>query len=185
MRSERHEGFTLAELLVVVAIIAIVAAVTIPLLSFQDSKKLDVAAEEVGNALRFAVNEARRTESYILVDAKTFPGRLRVVTSDPTGADLGPVNDPLTKRALDIDIEGGAISGPVSMTPKFIGGVTPYQQLLIGPKCCTAGQLQVFDGASVNMGPLQSGSGIELSLGGLPVTVTISETTGFVAIPQN
>jgi prepilin-type N-terminal cleavage/methylation domain-containing protein len=183
MRSERHQGFTLAELLVVVAIIGIIAALTIPLLSFQDSKKLDVAAEEIGNALRFAVNEARRTESYILVDAKTAPGRLKVVTSNAAGADLGPVNDPLNKRALDIDIEGGAISAPVSMTPRFIGGVTPYQQLLIGPKCCTAGQLQAFDGPSANMGALQSGSGIVLSLGSPSVTVTIDETTGFVAIP--
>jgi prepilin-type N-terminal cleavage/methylation domain-containing protein len=198
MRSERYEGFTLAELLVVVAIIGIVAAVAMPLLSSGDSKKLEVAAEEVGNALRFAVNEARRTESYILVDAKTVPGRLKIVTSNATGADLGPVNDPLTKRALDVDVEEGAFSGSVSMIPTFIGGVTPYQQLLIGPKCCTSGQLQAFDGPSANMGALQSNSCIMLSLGspsppcmpwppsapGAPsVRVTIDETTGFVAMP--
>ena len=182
MRSERHEGFTLAELLVVVAIICIVGAVAVPLLSFQDSKKLDVAAEEVGNALRFAI-EGGRTGAYILVDAKTAPGRIKVVMSNATGADLGPVNDPLTKRALDIDIAGGAFSGPVSMTPTFMQGGTAYQQLLIGPACCTAGQLQVFDGPSANRGALQSGSSIVLSLGSSSVTVTINETTGFVAIP--
>ncbi len=178
MRSQPHQGFTLAELLVVVAIIGTVAAVAIPLLSFQDSKKLDVAAEEVGNALRFAV-EGGRSGAYLLVDAKTAPGRLKVVTSNATGADLGPVNDPLTKRALNIDIEGGAFSAPVSMTPRFMQGGTPYKQLLIGP----AGQLQVFDGPSANRGALQSGSGIVLSLGSPSVTVTINETTGFVAVP--
>jgi prepilin-type N-terminal cleavage/methylation domain-containing protein len=178
LRSKRYAGFTLAELLVVVAIIGIVGVIAIPLLSFQDSKKLDVAAEEVGNALRFAI-EGGRSGAYILVDAKTAPGRLKVVTSDATGAVLSAVNDPLTKRALDIDIAGGALSGPVGTTPRFMQGGTAYSQLLIGP----AGQLQVFDGPSTNMGVLQAGSGIVLSLGTASVTVTINESTGLVAIP--
>ena len=178
MRSERHEGFTLAELLVVVAIIGIFAAVAIPLLSSQDSKKLEVAAEEVGNALRFAV-ERGRSGAYILVDAKTTSGHLKVVKSDATGANLGAVNDPLTKRALDIDTAGSAFSGPVSMTARFMQGGTAYTQLLISPTT----QLQVFDGPAANIGALQSGSGIVLALGASSVTVTINESTGFVAIP--
>jgi type II secretion system protein H len=165
--AERSEGFTLAEILVVVAIAAIIARVALPLLSSQDSKKLEVAAQEIGNALRFAVNEARRT------------GRLKVVKSDATGANLGAVNDPLTKRALDIDTAGSAFSGPVSMTVRFMQGGTPYTQLLISPTT----QLQVFNGPTINMGALQTGSGIVLALGASSVTVTINESTGFVAIP--
>jgi prepilin-type N-terminal cleavage/methylation domain-containing protein len=177
--AERSAGFTLAEILVVVAIAAIIARVALPLLSSQDSKKLEVAAQETGNALRFAVNEARRTGSYILVDARTTAGRLKVVKSDATGANLGSVNDPLTKRALDIDTAGSAFSGPVSMTARFMQGGTPYTQLLISPTT----QLQAFNGPAANMGPLQSGSGIVLALGASSATVTINESTGFVAIP--
>lgn len=187
MRSERHEGFTLAELLVVVAIFGIAATMAMPLLSSGDPTKLDVAAQETGNALRFAVNEARRSGGYILVDAKTTAGHLKVVKSDVSGADLGAVNDPLTKRALDIDTKGSAFSGTVSMTPKFIGGVTPYAQLLIGPKCCIGGptaELRAFDGPSADMGLLQPGSGIAFSLGSIIVTVLINESTGFVTIPS-
>jgi len=181
MRPERHEGYTLAEVLVVVAIIGIAAAVAIPLLSSQDPTKLGVAAKEVGNALRFAVNEARRTGSYILVDAKTTAGRLKVVRSDATGANLGAVNDPLTKRALDIDTAGSAFSGPVSMTARFMQGGTAYTQLLISPT--TLPLLRAFNGPGANMGPLEPASGIVLALGASSVTVTINESTGFVAIP--
>ena len=179
MQSEPQDGFTLSELLVVVAIVGIVVVAAIPLLSSQDSKKLDVAAEEVGNALRFAVNEARRTDRHILVDAKSTAGRLKVVKSDAGGANLGAVNDPLTKKALDIDTAGSAFTAPVSMTPRFMQGGTPYTQLLISP----AMQLSVFDGPAGNIGLLQSGSGIVVALGGNSVTVTIHESTGFVAIP--
>lgn len=179
MRSNRSDGFSLAEILVAVAILAVIAAVVIPLLSSQDSKKLEVAAQETGNALRFAVNEARRTGSYILVDAKTTAGRLKVVKSDATGANLGAVNDPLTRSALEIDTSGSAFSGSVGMTARFMKGGTAYAQLLIGP----AAQLQAFDGPSANMGALEAGSGIVLALGGRSVTVTINEATGFVAIP--
>ena len=179
MSSERSKGFTLAEILLAVAIAAIIAGVVLPMLSSQDSKKLEVAARETGNALRFAVNEARRTGSYVLVDAKTAAGRLRVVKSDAGGANLGAVNDPLSKQALDIDTAGSPFSGPVSMTPRFMRGGTAYAQMLISP----AAQLQAFDGPAANMGALEPGSGIVLALGARTVTVSINESTGFVAIP--
>lgn len=178
MRQLRTRGFTLTEVLIVVAIAGILAVAAIPLLSFQNTKKLEVAAVEVGNMLRFALERAR-SGTYVLVDAKTAPGRLKVLTSNASGADLGAINDPLTKRAFDLNTKEATFSGAVSMTPAFMQGGTAYKQLLIGP----AGQLQVFDGPSTNMGALQSGSGIVLSLGAPSLTVTINENTGFVAIP--
>lgn len=165
-------------MLLATAIVGVIGAIAMPMLSSQDGKKLKVAATEVGNAMRFAVQGAR-SGAYVLVDAKTTPGRIKVLASNAAGADLGPVNDPLTKRALDLDITGGTYSAPVGVTPVFMQGGTPYKQLLIGP----AGQLQVFDGPDTNVGPLQGGSGIVLSLGTPSVTVSINEITGFVAIP--
>lgn len=178
-QSARPRGFSLTEILVVISIIAIIAAVAVPLLQSQDSKKLDAAAVEVGNALRLALNEAGRTGAYVLVDAKTAPGHLKILKSDATGADLGVVNDPLTKRAVDIVTAEATSSAPVSMTARFMQSGVPYLQLLIGPSL----QLQVFDGPATNKGVLQAGSGIVLALGTQSVTVTINETTGFVTIP--
>jgi prepilin-type N-terminal cleavage/methylation domain-containing protein len=178
-KSARPEGFSLTEILVVVSILAILAVVAVPLLSSQDSKKLDVAAEEVGNALRVALNEAGRTGAYILVDAKTVSGHLKLYTSDAAGTPVSAVSDPVSKRAVDIATAEAASSAPVTMTARFMQTGTPYLQLLISPTL----QLRVFDGPAANKGALEAGSGIVLALGARTVTVTINETTGFVTLP--
>ena len=170
------EGFTLAEALTVLALIGILALAAVPVLGSRDATKLDMAAVEVGNALRFAVNEASRTGRYVLVDA-SVPGRLAVVKSDASGANLGAISDPFNKRALELDTSAPAWSG-LAMAASFFQSGTAYQQLLIGP----ALQLQVFDGGT-NRGPLQSGSGIALTLGSMTSTVEIAELTGRVRIP--
>lgn len=137
-----------------------------------------MAAEEVRNALRFAI-AGGRSGNYVLVDAKTSPGRIKIFTSDATGAPSVTASDPLTKRAFDMDITGGAFSAAVGITPRFMQSGIAYPQLLIGP----AGQLQVFDGPSVNKGALQAGSKFVLSLGSPSITVSINEITGFVTVP--
>jgi len=171
------QGFTLVEALIVVALIGILALAAVPVLGSRDAAKLDTAAAEVGNILRFALSEANRTGSYVLVDA-SVSGRLKVVNSNASGANLGGVIDPLNKRALELDASAPPWSGKIAMAASFFQGGTAYQQLLIGP----AMQLQVFD-SGTNRGPLQSGSGVGLTLGSLSATVAIAETTGKVTIP--
>lgn len=54
-------GFTLTEMLVVVGLLAALAAVALPMLTAPDPARLDLAAAEVVQALRFARSEAERT----------------------------------------------------------------------------------------------------------------------------
>jgi type II secretory pathway pseudopilin PulG len=164
------------EALIVIALIGIAAMVAIPMLRSQEPTRLDAAATEVGNALRFALGEARRTGSYLLVDAST-PGHLRVHASNASGAILGAVNDPLTKSPLDIGASAPLGSSSIAMTGSFFSGGVAYTQLLVGP----AGQLRAFEGG-IDRGPLQSGSGVVLTSGTLSAAVAISEATGRVAI---
>ena len=56
-----QQGISYIEIISVVVILGILAAVTIPNLSSVDPKKLDLAAEEVAQAIRFARVEAIRT----------------------------------------------------------------------------------------------------------------------------
>jgi type II secretory pathway pseudopilin PulG len=165
------------EALIVIALIGIVAVVTIPMLRSQEPTRLDAAATEVGNALRFALGEAQRTGGYVMVDAST-PGQLRVHASNAAGAILGPVNDPLTKSPLNIGTSAPLGWNAIAMTGSFFSGGVAYTQLLVGP----AGQLRAFEGG-IDRGPLQSGSGVVLTSGTLSAAVAISEATGRVAIP--
>ena len=177
-------GFTLAEMLITISILGIVAIVAIPLLSPNEPQRLAVAAEESANLLRFALSEAARSGGYVLVDGKTTAGHLKLYYSNanadlPPAAGTSAVNDPLTKLATDLNVTGGAFSSGVTLTPQFKAGGNTYQQLLIGPG---TSQLQVFDG-SLNKGALQAASGILLNYGTQSVTVSINEVTGRVTLP--
>jgi len=170
------QGFTLVEALVVIALIGTLALAAVPLLSPQQPVKLATAAAEVGNVLRFAVSEAKRTGGYVLVDA-SIPGELRLRRSNAAGMDLGALADPLTKRPMTVDASGAAVFGAVGMQPQFFKGGTAYTQLLIGP----AAQLEAFEGG-VKQGALEPGSAVVLTLGSHSAKVALNETTGRVAI---
>lgn len=146
------------------------------MLKSRDPVRLQSAATEVGNVMRFALSEATRSGGYVLVDGAT-PGRLRLVSSNASGADLGTVQDPLTKRTMEIDATAPPWSGQLAMTPTFFQGGVAYRQLLVSP----GGALQVFD-AGLNRGALQAGSGVLVAVGTASANVAIAET-GRVTIP--
>lgn len=180
MKKIAHSGFTLAEMLVSTAILGIIAAAVIPMLSSNALQKFSVAAEETANTLRIALSEARRTGGYVLVDGETASGHLRLYHANSSGSPVDAINDPLTKRTIDLDVFNSAFSQGVTLTPQFIGGGSPYMQLLIGPGIT---QLQVYSGASTNHGVLQSGSGVLLNYGVQSVIIGINEVTGLVTLP--
>jgi len=173
-------GFTLIEMLVSIAILGIIAAAVIPLLSSNDPQKLSVAAEETANMLRFALSEAGRTGAFVLVDGRTAAGQLTLHNSDADGNLISAINDPLTKRAAILSVSGSPFSLGVILAPQFRAGGSAWPQLLIGPGLS---QLQAFDGATVNKGALQPNSGVLLSYGGQSITVSLNEATGLVSLP--
>ena len=184
MKRIAASGLTLVEMLVSITILGIIAAAVIPLLSSNDPQKLSVAAEETANMLRFALSEASRTGTYVLVDGKSATGQatgqIRLYNSDSSGNLSSAINDPLTKRAAILDVSGSPFSRDVSLAPQFRAGGSAWPQLLIGPGLS---QLQVFDGAAVNKGALQPNSGVLLSYGGQSITVSLNEATGLVSLP--
>lgn len=100
-------GYTLAEMLSVVLILAISAAAVVPSLTQSDKSKVELAASEVAGALRFAREEARRRSAPTVVVLSDI-ARVQVFeldVSDPLNPTLGPpLYHPLNKDAYDLDL---------------------------------------------------------------------------------
>lgn len=169
---------TLVELLATTVVLAILATVMVPSLSFNDSTKLAVAAQQVGNALRFARNEAIRTGQNVLVDAETSPGRLLLLGRGCISAVSPAVLDPQTRRAYTIDVADGAFSGGVSLVPRFLVAGTAWSGLVFDAAGTAAQACSIV--AQAPRGTPEAGSGIDLVYGGKSVTVQIDPPTGRV-----
>ena len=69
----RGPGYSLAEVMIVLAVLSVVALVAIPIATPSADVRLDAAAQEVINALRFARIEALRTGTFYGADFSVDP----------------------------------------------------------------------------------------------------------------
>jgi Tfp pilus assembly protein FimT len=102
----RQAGATLAEMLAVVAIVSLAAALAFPAADPVSQFRADAAASEVAQAIRFAQREAVRTGVWHVarIDPATQTVRVyRLTTSGQVSEDTGkPVLHPVDKREYKI-----------------------------------------------------------------------------------
>lgn len=117
-------GFTLAEIVIVVAIVSITAAIVIPKADPQAAFAADALAGEVARALRFAQREAIRTGKYQQVSVNPATQMLRVY--EPNTADGTTATHPVDKRDYQISFVGNAMPRAtiVSAVFNYEGGPT-------------------------------------------------------------
>ena len=118
MRRAEH-GYSLLELLAVVMILGIAATVAIPDISTTDSDKLDLAAEEIAQAVRFARSESLRTGEVhgvqISQDTQRVVAYRANLTTTPVS--IGSVlYHPVSKQQLDFDVDTGSMTKGVTIT---------------------------------------------------------------------
>ena len=101
-------AYTLVEILIVVSILGVVAAVAVPNFSSSNPQPLDIAAEETANAMRFARSEAMRLGSPVGFRQQSSQKRIRVFQAD-TGTSPWTLNydvhHPLSKHLHDIQLD--------------------------------------------------------------------------------
>jgi len=147
----RQAGVTLAEMLVVVAILALTATIAIPNANPLATMTADAATAEVIGAIRFAQREAIRTGAWhtVKIDAATQTLRVYRLTSSGNEDTSNPVLHPIDKRKYDVAFNS---NGPARATIVLVdfdynsGGNSNLNTLGFGPDGTPALLLSSKDG---------------------------------------
>ena len=115
MRLHRH-GYSLAELMVVCAVLAVVAAVALPSAQPVAEYRAEAAADEVAQALRFARREAMRSGAYRMLRCDPAQNQLSVYVPDANGAVAANVNHPLSKMNYTLDLGQAPAGANLALT---------------------------------------------------------------------
>ena len=186
MKSVRkfQAGYTLTELIVVVTILGIIAAIAVPDMSSASDEKLRLAAEEVASAIRFARSEALRTGEGHGLTVSQVTQQVTVKKYDLTTAPISTLytlTHPIDKQPYDFNVN--TKSGTRGVTISNAQDVFNYTGL--GGR-----RSLIFDANGtpkwiVGAGPttyLLSDGNIELSYGSRRRVVSVAPITGRVTV---
>ena len=176
-------GYSLLELLAVVMILGIAASVAIPDISATDSDKLDLAAEEIAQAVRLARSESLRTGQIHGVQISQDTQRVVAYRADltTTPVSIGAIlYHPVSKQRLDYAVDTGSMTAGVTIInaqDPFLYGMGRRKNLLFDE---TGVPIWIVNSTGSTY-VLQDGT-VQLSYGGDSRSVRIAQITGRVTV---
>jgi prepilin-type N-terminal cleavage/methylation domain-containing protein len=180
---QAQRGYSLPELLAVVIILGIAASVAIPDISTTNPNKLDLAVEEVAQAIRFARSESLRTGEIHGVEISQNTQRVVAYKADLTTTPVSKafvLYHPVTKLKLDYKVDTASMSEGVSITntqDPFLYATGRLKNLLFDD---TGTPIWIVNSTSTTY-ILQDGT-VQLSYGGDDRTVQVAQITGRVTV---
>ncbi|MDH3629514.1 MAG: type II secretion system GspH family protein [Gammaproteobacteria bacterium] len=118
IKRNTQAGFSLLEISIVVLILGIMAIVVIPDSAPGNQQKLDLAASQIAQALRFAHREALRTGEHHGVTISQVTQTITVkkwdMTTDPVSTELIPYH-PVNKQSFVFDADTMSLAPGVSI----------------------------------------------------------------------
>lgn len=180
MRRRSEQGYSLLELLIVIGLLALVAAIAAPALNGPDETTLDRAAAEVAAALRFAQAEAKRTSQAYGVIGDTAASTLKVYRLDDS---VNPpvvaydIYDPFTKQLYTLTLK--ATDGDLSLTSATFTYENVGSALTFVGFAGETGVPKYNDSGTLR---LLSNGYFRVELDGLARSITVAPITGRVTI---
>lgn len=172
-------GFSLTELIAVLLILGIVTAAAVPTTSSNDQRKLELAAAEVTDTLRFARSESMRTSILHGVHVEHNANRIRVFRLDQATTPASAIYDvrhPVDKKLYDLRLNEHPFASSVdvaALTGSYRGTCNATDHVVFdaagAPRCFNP--LTTIVDAEVTLG---------LSLGNFSRNISAHSVTGRV-----
>ena len=118
MTAKRAAAFSLLELLVVLAVLATATLIAMPKREPTERYKLEFAAGELAEAIRYARGEAVRTGGAYGFNVEVAQNRVRVFRADLGATPPTPIYDvvdPVSKHLYTVDLDDTALATGVTL----------------------------------------------------------------------